>query len=65
MNALLKRKSQKEKSIFDEVLMGLFLSRMKILGIVYSLNLSKEEFFYFESKDLLEDIIEAPSKNPV
>ena len=65
MNALLKRKSQKEKSIFDEVLMGLFLSRMKILGIVYSLNLSKEEFLYFESKDLLEDIIEAPSKNPV
>lgn len=64
MNTILKRKPQKNKSVFDETLLGLFLSRMKILGIVYSLNLSKEEFFYLESKDILEDIVDAPSKNP-
>lgn len=28
------------------------------------MNLKKEEFYYLESKDILEDIIEAPSKNP-
>jgi hypothetical protein len=51
--------------VFDETLLGLFLSRMSILGILFSLNLKKEEFIYLESKDILEDIIEAPSKNPV
>lgn len=65
MNTLLKRKVFKHKQVFDETLLGLFLSRMSILGIVYSLNLKKEEFFYLESKDILEDIIDAPSKNPV
>jgi len=37
---------------------------MSIFGIVHDLNLKKEEFFYLESRDILEDIIEAPSKNP-
>ena len=37
---------------------------MSILGLAHSLNLKKEEYFYLESKDILEDIIEAPSKNP-
>lgn len=37
---------------------------MQVLGFVHSLNLKKEEYFYLESKDILEDIIEAPSKNP-
>jgi hypothetical protein len=64
MNTLLKRKLYKHKQVFDETLLGLFLSRMSILGIVHSLSLKKEEFFYLESKDILEDIIEAPSRNP-
>jgi hypothetical protein len=39
---------------------------MSILGIVFSLNsMRKEELVYLESKDILEDIIEVPSKNPV
>jgi hypothetical protein len=38
---------------------------MKILGILYKLTLKKEEYFYLESKDILEDIIDAPSRNPV
>ena len=61
MNALLKKKFTKFKQVFDETLLGLFLSRMSILGILFSLNLRKEEFIYLESKDILEDILEAPS----
>jgi hypothetical protein len=38
---------------------------MSILGIVFSLNLRKEEFIYLESKDILDDIVESPSKNPI
>lgn len=34
------------------------------MNIMSLLNFKKEEFFYLESKDILEDIIEAPSKNP-
>jgi hypothetical protein len=51
--------------VFDETLAGLFISRMSIMGILFSLNLSKEEIIYLESKDILENIIETPSKNPV
>lgn len=65
MNALLKRKFTKYKQVFDETLLGLFLSRMSILGIVFSISLKKEEYIYLESKDILADIIEAPSRNPV
>lgn len=65
MNALLKRKFTKYKQVFDETLLGLFLSRMSILGILFSIDLKKEEYIYLESKDILDDIIEAPSKNPV
>jgi len=65
MNAILKRKFCKHKQVFDETLTGLFLSRMSILGLIYSMNLTKEELIYLESKDILEDIIETPSKNPV
>ena len=65
MNAILNKKFSKNKQVFDETLLGLFLSRMSILGIIFSLNLNKEEFIYLESKDILEHIIEAPSKNPV
>lgn len=65
MNAILKRKFTKYKQVFDETLLGLFLSRMSILGILFSINLKKEEYIYLESKDILDDIIEAPSRNPV
>jgi hypothetical protein len=65
INGLLKRKFSKYKQVFDETLMGLFLSRISVLGIIFSLNLKKEEYIYLESKDILEDIIEAPSRNPV
>ena len=51
--------------MFDETLAGLFISRMSIMGILFSLNLSKEEIIYLESKDIMENIIETPSKNPV
>lgn len=64
MNTLLKRKMHKYRQVFEETLQGLFLSRMDIISLVHSLNLKKEEYNYLESKDILEDIIEAPSKNP-
>jgi hypothetical protein len=51
--------------VFDETLLGLFLSRMSILGILYSINLRREELIYLESKDILDDIVEAPYKNPI
>lgn len=38
---------------------------MSILGILYQMSLKKEEYFYLESKDILEDIIDAPSRSPV
>lgn len=38
---------------------------MAVLGILFSLNLKKEEFIYLESKDILDHIVEAPSKNPI
>jgi hypothetical protein len=37
---------------------------MAIFGIVQSLSLKKEEFIYLESKEILEDIMDAPAKNP-
>lgn len=65
MNAILGRKYLKQKPVFDETLLGLFLSRMSVMGVLYFLNLRREELIYFESKDILDDIIEAPSKNPI
>ena len=46
-------------------MLGLFLSRLSVLGILFSLELKKEEVIYLESKDILEDIISAPSQNPI
>lgn len=52
--------------MFDETLQGLFLSRLSVLTVLYSLSMMrKEEINYLESKQVLEDIIEAPSKSPV
>jgi len=64
MNTILKRKIHKNKTVFDEILLSLFLSRASILHLLPFISLKKEENNYLESKDILEDIIEAPSKNP-
>jgi hypothetical protein len=64
MNTLLKRKMHKYRHIFEEAILGLVLSRSEILGLISQINLKKEEYNYIESKDILEDILEAPSKNP-
>jgi hypothetical protein len=64
LNTLLKRKMHKYRHIFDEAILGLLLSRSEMLGFISFINLKKEEYNYLESKDILEDILEAPSKNP-
>ena len=64
MNALIKKKINKHKEVFEETLTGLFLARMSVLGIVYSINLKTEEFFYLQSIDILVDIFESPYRNP-
>lgn len=65
MNAVLKKKFTKYKNVADESLLGLFLSRMGIMGIIFELGLRKEELIYYESKDIIDDILKAPSQNPV
>jgi len=70
-NTLLKRKYSKQKQVFDEALVGLFLLRLKVLPITTSMiNCSKNsgkpwlkeaETNYLQSKSILEDIISAPS----
>ena len=62
---MLKRKFCKHKQIFDETLLGLYLSRMSIMEILFSLGLKAEEIIYIESRDILEHVIDAPSRNPV
>jgi hypothetical protein len=64
MNTLLKRKILKYKQVFEETLLGLFLHRMSILNMVHAITMKREEYFYLESKDILEDIIDVPAKNP-
>lgn len=73
-NTLLRRKFSKQKHVFDETLIGLFLSRLKVLPIANAVvNLGhalKQRFLgecevnYLESKQILEEIIAAPSQNP-
>ena len=65
MNAVLKKKFTKYKNVAEESLLGLFLSRMGLMGIIFELNLKKEELIYYESKDIIDDILKAPSQNPV
>lgn len=43
INTLLKRKMHKYRSIFEETLLGLFLSRLKVLPLIHALGLKKEE----------------------
>lgn len=64
VNTLLKRKILKYKQVFEETLLGLFLQRMSVINMVHNLGLKGEEYFYIESKDILEDIIDLPAKNP-
>ena len=73
-NTLLRRKFSKQKHVFDETLIGLFLARLKVLPIVNAMTSAgqvwKQKFFrdcelnYLESKQILEEIIAAPSQNP-
>ena len=74
-NTLLRRKYSKQKHVFDETLIALFLNRLKIFPIVNSMinfghssekqSLLKDyEINYIQSKNILEDIIAAPSQNP-
>jgi len=39
LNAMMKNKFAKYKQVFDEVLLGLFLSRMKVLSMAHTLEL--------------------------
>jgi hypothetical protein len=64
MNTILKRKVHKNKSAFEEILLSLFMARTSILTLLPFISLKREENNYLESKDILEDIIEAPSRNP-
>jgi len=65
MNAILMRKYAKQKQVFDEMLTGLFLSRLALLPLAFQLNLCKEELIYLESREVLEDILESAYRNPV
>ena len=61
----MKNKFSKYKQVFDETLLGLFLSRLKIISLAHQLDLPQHEINYLESKDLIENIIEMPSRNPI
>ena len=73
-NTLLRRKFSKEKHVFDEALIGLFLNRLKIIPFVqeilaFSLNtgvklMSDHQWTYLQSKQILDDIISSASQNP-
>lgn len=61
MNAVLKNKFAKYKSVFDETLLGLFLHRLQVHSLAFTLELSQTELNYLESRDIIDHIIEAPS----
>jgi len=64
VNALLKSKFAKYKQIFDDTLLGLFLHRLKVLQLAFTLNLPAAELNYLESKDILDHVVESPATNP-
>lgn len=39
VNAVLKNKFAKYKTVFDETLLGLFLHRLKVMSLVYTIDL--------------------------
>ena len=64
VNALLKNKFAKYRAVFDETLISIFLHRLKILSLAFTLRLSQAELNYLESKDILDAVLEAPSSSP-
>lgn len=65
VNAIVKNKFAKYKQVFDETLLGLFLSRLKVMSLFNMLELSQPEVNYLESKDILDHLVELPSRNPI
>jgi hypothetical protein len=65
VNAVVKNKFAKYKLVFDETLLGLFLSRLRILCLLSSLDFTQAEMNYLQSKEILDHIIELPSRNPI
>ena len=61
----MKNKFAKYKQVFDESLLGLFLSRLKVLTLAHSLELTQTQLNYFESKDIIDHVLEMPSSNPI
>lgn len=57
----MKNKFAKYKHVFNETLMGLFLSRLKILTLAHSLDLTSTQLNYLESKDIINHVLEMPS----
>ena len=64
-NAVMKNKFAKYKQVFDETLLGLFLSRLRIITLAHSLELSQTQLNYLESKDIMDHVLEMPSQNPI
>jgi hypothetical protein len=64
VNAVLKNKFAKYKTVFDETLLSLFLHRLKVMSLVYTVDLPFQEVNYLESKDILDHILESPSTSP-
>ena len=61
-NALLTQKTAKyKKQVFDEMLLGIFLHRLKILNVANVLELTPTEMNYLESKDIVDQVIESPA----
>jgi hypothetical protein len=73
-NTLLRRKFSKQKHVFDEALIGLFLNRLKVVPIIQDMKaygesigaplLSDEECNYIWGKTILDDIVGSASVNP-
>lgn len=57
----MKNKFAKYKQVFDETLLGLFLSRLRIITLAHSLDLSETQLNYLESKDIMDHVLEMPS----
>ena len=64
VNALLKNKFAKYRQVFDELLLALFIHRLKILPFAATLDLQGFELNYLESRDILDHVVESASQNP-
>ena len=65
VNAVVKNKFAKYKQVFEETLLGLFLNRLRIISVLSTLELTQAEVNYLESKDILDHVVELPSRNPI